>query len=154
MRPADLVTRAIRWLSGEEGAALVDLAFNNTKHQAWRAIGGVPGRPRGPRVRGGRRRQPGAPPEIGIETLGVLLGSPAHVKVGLAKELASHTAMLTGAALGKLESRAQLPRIAFSISLRARDTARFARPDLLICSDEVHATAILGGVCRYQSDAT
>ena len=59
--------------------------------------------------------------------LGVFLGSPAYVKAGLSNKLASHTAVLGGAAWGKRESRAQLPCLNFYISLgtwRTHDTVR------------------------------
>ena len=141
--PADLVARAIQWLSGEEGAALVDLSFNDTKLQAW-SPRAVPPAGRAALARAGVGAANLAPPESGIEMLGVFLGSPAYIKAGLAKKLAKHTAVLGGAAWGKLESRAQLLCLTFSISRRAHDTARFARPDLLIGAAKVHDKAILG----------
>ena len=78
--------------------------------------GGAPGRPRGPRARAGVGSANLAPPESGIEMLGVFLGSPAYIKAGLAKKLAKHTAVLGGAACVKLKSRAQMPFLAFDIS--------------------------------------
>ena len=115
MGPADLVARAIQWLSGEEGAALVDLSYNDPKLQAWstRAVS-LAGRAALSRacVRNAWSNLPSPP----IEMPGALFGSPAYAYAGLVKGLANRAALLCGFSWGELESSAQRLCLAFFIS--------------------------------------